>query len=267
MAEPDRDRWGRYKLPDPETGETRAWTRATTLAEACIDTFGLMGWKMRQVAVGIGMREDLQDLAAASDPDDIKQLDQLCKDAMSAAGADTRTFKGTSLHKFTQRIDQGEKVRAPGRWANDLAVYQKAMETWGILTHPKMCERITLIPELEVAGTMDRIVKYQEVPTIADLKTGKDVLRGSMKIAIQLALYAHGYGLWDEEAKTFKGMPRGLSKERGLVIHLPAGEARADLYEVNLELGWEAAKLAYQVREFRKKKDYMTQIGESVSQD
>lgn len=265
MAEPDRDHWGRYKLPDPDTGETRAWTRATTLAEAMQDTFGLTGWKMRMVAVGIGLREDLQDLAAASDPDDKKQLDQLCKDAMSVAQADSRSNKGTSLHKFTQRIDQGEKVRAPRRWASDLAVYEQAKAEWGILTAPTMCERITLVPELEVAGTMDRIVKYQSLPVIFDLKTGNDVERGAMKIAIQLALYAHGIGLWDEDRNEFVPMPRGLDQERGLVLHLPAGEATASLYEVNLVLGWRAAQLAYEVRKFRKDKEYMRKVGESVT--
>lgn len=267
MAEAERDHWGRYKLPDPDTGEVRPWTRATTLAEAMQDTFGLTGWKMRMVAVGIGLREDLQDLAAASDPDDKKQLDQLCKDAMNTAQADSRSNKGTSLHKFTQRIDQGEKVRAPRRWAADLAVYERAKQEMGILTAPTMCERVTLIPELEVAGTMDRIVKYEQVPTIFDLKTGNDVERGAMKIAIQLALYAHGIGLWNDKTGQFDPMPRGLDMERGLVLHLPAGEATASLYEVNLVLGWRAAQLAYEVRKFRKDKEYMRKIGESVTED
>lgn len=265
MSEAERDHWGRYKLPDPVTGETRPWTRATTLAEAMQDTYGLTGWKMRMVAVGIGLREDLQDLAAASDPEDKKQLDQLCKDAMSIAQADVRSNKGTSLHKYTQRLDQGQKIRAPRRWAADIAAYELAKKTWGIRTAPTMCERVTLIPELEVAGTMDRIVKYQDIPMIFDLKTGNDVERGAMKIAIQLALYSRGIGLWNEETEQFDPMPRGLDQEIGLVLHLPAGEATASLYEVNLKLGWRAAQLAYEVRKFRKDKEYMKKVGESVS--
>lgn len=266
MPEVDRDHWGRYKLPDPKTGETRPWTRATTLAEAMQDTFGLTGWKMRMVAVGIGLREDLQDLAAASDPEeDKKQLDDLCKTAMSAAQADASSFKGTSLHKFTQRLDQGEKIRAPRRWAPDLEAYAAAKQEWGILTAPTMCERVTLVPELEVAGTMDRIVKYQDIPTIFDLKTGNDVERGAMKIAIQLALYSRGIGLWNEATNEFDPMPRGLDQERGLVMHLPAGKATASLYEVNLTTGWRAAQLAYEVRRYRKDKEYMTKVGENAN--
>jgi hypothetical protein len=273
MSEPERDGWGRYKLPHPETGELRSWTRVTKLAEVLDDKFGLLQWQKRNVVYGIGVRQDLADLAAASDLDDKQQLDDVIKQATAAAKADARANRGTAFHKFTQRIDQGEPVRAPGRWAGDIAVYKQALAEWGILTHPKMCERITVVPELEVAGTMDKIVKYQELPTIFDLKSGGNVILGGMKIAIQLAIYSRGGGLWDMDKDCWRSMPRGLDQNRGLIMHLPAGGELVDgkvvhsatLYEVDLNVGWEMAKIAYAVREGRKKKDYLVKTGESVT--
>ena len=269
MAEPERDRWGRYRLPHPETGEARGWTRVTTLAGALEDSYGLGEWQKRNVVYGIGVRQDLADLASASDADDVQQLNDIVKQATAAAKADLRANKGTALHKYTERIDRGEAVRAHNRWDADLDVYKRALTKWGIQTHPKMCERITLVPELEVAGTMDKIVKYQNVPTIADLKTGGSVEKGlslgGMKIAIQLAIYSRGCGLWDMDKKLWRPMPKGLNQELGIIIHLPAGEATATLYEVDLNVGWELALRAYQVRQDRKKKDYLVKVGESVT--
>ena len=50
--EPKHDRWGRYLLPDPETGAERAWTRATTVARTLADEYGLTKWKLRHGGQG-----------------------------------------------------------------------------------------------------------------------------------------------------------------------------------------------------------------------
>jgi hypothetical protein len=116
---------------------------------------------------------------------------------------------------------------------------------------------------------MDKIVGYKGVPTIADLKTGGSVEKGlkfgAMKIAIQLAIYSRGCGLWDMGADSWEPMPDGLNQDLGIIIHLPAGEATATLYEVDLKVGWAAALLAYRVSNARKYKKYLEQVGESVT--
>ena len=223
------------------------------------------------VVYGVGKRLDLADLASASDIDDKMQLNDIARQAKAAARADERANKGTALHKFTERIDRGEPTRAHGRWSPDIEVYKRALQEWEVTTHAKYCERITLVPELEVAGTMDKIVTYKGGPTIGDLKTGGSVEKGlkfgAMKIAIQLAIYSRGCGLWDMDSERWEPMPEGLNHDLGIVIHLPAGEATATLYEVNLKVGWEAAKLAFRVRNARKYKGYLVKAGESVTAD
>jgi hypothetical protein len=269
MAEPERDRWGRYKLPHPETGERRVWTRTTKLASTLDDSYGLNEWDKRMVVYGIGKRLDLADLAAASDLDDVKQLTNIAKQAKAAARADERANKGTALHKYTERVDRGLPTRAAARWEPDIAVYTAALEKWEITTNANYCERITIIPQVEVAGTMDKIVSYKGVPTIADLKTGGSVEKGlkfgSMKIAMQLAIYSRGCGLWNMDADNWEPMPNGLNQDIGIIIHLPAGEATATLYEVDLKVGWAATLLAYRVSNARKYKKYLAQVGESVT--
>ncbi|MGH7239570.1 MAG: hypothetical protein ACREHG_05835 [Candidatus Saccharimonadales bacterium] len=271
MAEPNPDNWGRvqrgrYVIPDPATGAERKWTRATTLAETLDDSFGLTKWKTRAVAFGIGQRQDLFDLAAASDmEEDKRQLDRLCADAMKAAKADARANEGTAFHKFTQRRDMGVAVRQPKKWDEMLALYDKALAGWGIKVAPTMCERLTVIPELNVAGTLDKLVKFENTPTITDLKTGGNeedgLVFGSMKMAIQLGLYSRGKVLWNFGAHKWDTTPTGVDQNRGLVIHMPVGGKIARLYEVDIALGWELANLAYKVREARKGK-YLTEVAQ-----
>lgn len=261
MPEPERDRWGRYKLTDPTNpdGEVHPWTRATTLAGTLDDSYGLTQWKMRTVVLGLTKRSDLLDLAYASDPDDKQQLDSLCEDALKAAEADTKANQGTALHKFTARLDEGKLARAPKQWKPDLDAYLAFKEDKGIQTAPVFIERITAVPSLGVAGTMDRVVKHEGEPKIADLKTGSLNHKG-LSISMQLAIYAHGEGLWDMEHGKWEPMPP-VSLTEGLVLHLPAGQAAPALYRVDLELGWKLAQLAFQVREWRKRKDLLVEDG------
>jgi RecB family exonuclease len=119
-----------------------------------------------------------------------------------------------------------------------------------------MCERVTIVPELEVAGTMDRIVKHKGEAKIGDVKTGSTVEYSGMEIAMQLAIYAHGQGLWNEDTGEWEQIPK-VSQTEGLVFHIPVGEGRATLYSVDLEFGWQVAKTAYLVRRWRKDKDIL----------
>lgn len=261
MPEAKRDRYGRYRLPHPETGEEKTWTRATTFAETLEDSYNLTRWNMRAVAVGMGARPDLLALAQSHTMDDKQALDDLCKTALTVASADARSNLGTALHRFTERVDRGEQFRIPAAHQPDIDAYLALKRREGIETHPRYIECITAIPLFGVAGTMDRIVRLtvgQKV-CIGDLKTGSSLDYGWKKIAVQLALYSRGCGLWNAEAGKWEAMPP-VNQDTGLVIHVPAGTGLALLYEVDLNAGWEAAQLCQQVREWRKRKDLAIEI-------
>jgi hypothetical protein len=260
VSEPERDRWGRYKLTDPTNpeAEIRPWTRATTIAGTLDDKFGLHAWEIRQVIIGLVKSPDLLDLAYASDPEDKQQLEEIAENAKKFAGGDVNSNRGTALHRFTQRLDAGSLSRSPRQWQEHLDAYMAFKEAEGIQTHPSFIERITVVPELETAGTMDRIVKHEGEAKIGDVKTGSLGYDG-MKIAIQLAIYAHGAGLWDEKTGKWLPMPK-VSQTEGLVFHLPQSRDEGgnlippQLYRVDIDTGWKLAKAAYWIRELRKSK-------------
>lgn len=261
MPDALRDQWGRYKLPHPVTGQEQSWTRATTFADTLEDSYGITLWKQRCVALGVAKRPDLLALAQSLELDaDKKNLDNLCKSALEAVAAGTRANLGTALHKMAERLDRGDTYAVPKAQFADMEAYQAVKDKHGIETHPKYIERITVVPEVEVAGTLDRIVRYKGKLYIADLKTGKDLHFGWNKIAVQLALYSRGAGLFNPAIAGYDPMPK-VDQERGIVIHVPAGEGRAELHWVDIEAGWEAAQLCWKVRNWRKHKGLSERFG------
>lgn len=261
MTEPKRDHWGRYKLPDPDTGEERAWTRATTFAESVEDSFGLTKWKMRSVAVGLSKRPDLVTLAETLDVDeDKKQLEDVCEQALNIAGANSRSNLGTALHRMTERLDRGERLRVPEKYKPDMDAYFALKSEAGLQTTPRYIERITVVPELGVAGTMDRIVRLDGKVYIADVKTG-NLEHAWKKIAIQLALYSHGRALWDDRNGVWEKIPP-VDQSQAIVIEIPVGSGTAALWWVDIAKGWEAAQKCTWVREWRKIKDLATKFAE-----
>ncbi len=252
MTEPRRDRWGRYRLPDPQTGEQKSWTRATTWASSVADTYGLTKWKLRMAAKGVATRRDLIALASSlSVTEDKDALDRLAEQAIEHVGG-TAANLGTALHAFTEQVDGGEHPEIPEPWDRDIAAYRQMLDAAGIETIPRYIERIVVVPELGVAGTLDRVVRLGGKHYIADVKTGADLKFSWGEIAIQLALYAHAEAMWDGE--DYEPWPV-VDRERAIVFHLPVGQARCDLYWVDIAAGWEAAQLCGAVRAWRTRKD------------
>jgi hypothetical protein len=256
--EPQRDRWGRYLIPDPVSGEVKAWTRATTFAATVADTFALTKWQLRQAAMGLAQREDLlAGVASVLDPDGEvgkKRLDELVQQAQQAVGMNGRATIGTALHSFTEAVDSGRKVKVPSQWEADVLAYRTVLQKAGIRVSRNYIERIACVPEFEVAGTLDRILAIGDRLLIGDIKTGTDLRFSWNQIAVQLSLYAHARTIWDPvEQRHHQMLP--VDQERAIVIHLAAGQGRVQLYEVNLVAGWEAAQLCRDVRRWRARRD------------
>jgi hypothetical protein len=261
VTEPRRDRWGRYLLPDPVTGEERAWTRATTLANTLSDPWGLVDWKLRMAVKGIATRDDLRALAAALPLDSgKKQLNEVAQDAIEYAGGSSGRNMGTALHEWTAQSDRGEVPEVPSPWDRDLEAYHAALELYGVKTTPGLVEQIVCIPDLGVAGTFDRIVTWHPSAYIADVKTAAGLDYSWLEIAVQEALYANATYRWLADTEQWIPTP-SVDRTQGLVMHLPVGQARCDLYWVDLEIGWAAVTLAVDVREWRKRKDISRPFG------
>ena len=269
--EPERGRYGRYRITDPVTGEERSWIRATTWAKTVSDLFALHGWEKRMVALGFAQRPDLMlRVAAVADPESSTgkaELDRLIDKAREHAKAGARANLGTALHAFTESIDVGRPLpEIPPPYDRDIAAYRRAMAP--VEVSRNYIERICVVRELGVAGTMDRVVRFKHgrdgrrLPLIGDLKTTADLKYSLNEIAIQLALYAHADTIYDPLTREHHPMLE-VNREQALVVHLPAGEGRCTLYLVDIAAGWEMAQLCGAVRQWRERKD-LAQLLDSV---
>lgn len=253
-----------------------AWTRVTTVAHTLSDRYALEQWGHRNVVLGLGSREDLYALATSMTADDKNELNEIVKQAQDAAKARSGANLGSALHRLTERIDSGEEIDVTEAWKPDIDAYCETLADNAVEIHNEWIERIVVLPEFKIAGTLDRLVTIHNDLTVADIKTGANALKyGTGEIAIQLALYANATHMWkghlgddlrrdrygryllptpDEEPGLFEEMP-AVNKQTGLVVHLPVGEAQCDLYRIDLEAGLEAALKAIWAREWRRRKD------------
>lgn len=252
---------GRYKIPDPDTGKDRLWTRASTWASTMDNEYALTLWKLRMTARGVAEREDLRvRIASIDDPTSDKGkelLDDLTDKAKEHAGAEYRSHVGSAIHEFLETLDKGERVpHVPPPYDADVNAYIQAKQRIGITVSPRYIERIVTCPLLGVAGKFDRVIKLRNsrLPLIADLKTGTKLEYSWLDIAIQLACYSRGATLWDEETRQHHKM-LAVNQHQAVVFHLPAGEGKCIPYFVNLDLGWEAALLCKTVRHWRRRRD------------
>src|SRR5690606_737787 len=150
-----------------------------------------------------------------------------------------------------------EDVTVPAPWDADVAAYRKTLAEHGVKTHAEYVERIVVWPQYNVAGTLDRIVTLpDERRVIGDVKTGKDLSYSWPEIAIQLALYANATHMW--EHGEWRPMPV-LDPSEAIVMWLPAGQARCELFTVNIVAGWEMVDVAHRVRQWRARKDLAKQ--------
>lgn len=242
-AEINRDRWGRPLVVPKGGGKRIPYTRATTYIDVLEDKYNLQKWMQRMVALGLAARPDLQ-LAVAAHPDDKRELDRICDAAREAATASAAATTGTALHALTELVDRGQKLPVlPDTAKADLDAYTTATADLKAVLIEQFCVQ----DALQVGGTPDRIVEVGGTRFIADIKTGS-IEWGALKIAMQLALYArsHTYDIATAE--------RGIHDAdltRGIVIHLPAGEASCQLHWIDLEAGWAAVQVAKDVRSQR----------------
>jgi hypothetical protein len=239
----------RVMLPD---GKRATYARCTTYVGCLEDQYRLQLWQQRMVAIGLADRPDLL-VSVAAHRNDREALDGLVVHAREAARATAAARTGTALHALAEQHDRGEPVSAPPAYAPDIAAYVEATRH----LESVMIEQFCVNDRLKVAGTFDRLVRYVDPDGkaghyIADIKTGS-IDFGHLKHAMQFAMYANStpYDIPTHERFAY---PDDTSLTKAILIHLPQGEGRCDLYWVNISDGWEAVKIATAVRAWRNRK-------------
>jgi hypothetical protein len=249
-----RDRWNRPLVTPPDGGKAVAYTRCTTFVDCLEDKYNLQQWQLRQCAIGLADRADLL-MAVSAHRDDKKALNGITDKAMEAAASSAASTTGTAVHALCERVDRGQPLGiVPPQARRDVEAYQAATS---FLEHIHI-EQFTVCDDLKIGGTPDRVVRWGDEYYIADIKTGSSVTWGALKIAMQLAVYAH----------SIPYIPPGVRREydgyvnldKAIVIHLPAGEAKPQLYFVDIKAGWDAVQTASDVRTWRARKDWYEPI-------
>lgn len=249
--------WGNTEIPrdgldrplvmNIEGTKRSAYRRTTTFVGALEDRYNLEKWKMRRVAWGMGQRADLVMAAAASHIDDKKTLDATCASAMEVAESAAKSNLGTALHKLCERMDRGVNLgRVPAPHDKDIKAYEQTMHR-NHISHAAI-ESFRVHDPWKVAGTTDRIIEWDGEFYIADIKTG-DIER-MHKIVMQLAMYQLSVA-YDVALDKRCDDPYPINTERGLVIHLPSGEAECSLHWVDLREGRRGLSVCQGVFGFR----------------
>ena len=237
-----RDRHGRPLVIPAKGGKPIAYRRCTTFIDVLEDRFALEAWKQRNVAVGMAARPDLV-LKAASANGDKSTLNEVAKEASEAAGSSAAATTGSAVHALTEQIDRGHHPFIPPSAAPDIDAYLQATSQFGMAE----IEVFTVNDKLKVGGTFDRILDYAGHRYVADIKTGS-IDYGWGKIEMQLAVYA---GSNRYEPATGGRHPLDVNLDWGLVIHLPAGQGRCDIWWANLANGRIGIDIAQRVWSWR----------------
>lgn len=249
-----RDRWNRPLVVPPDGGKPTAYTRCTTFVDCLEDKYNLQRWQLRQCAIGLADRPDLL-LSVSAHRDDKHALNGIAEKAMEAAASSARSTTGTAVHALCERVDRGQPLGiVPPSARADVEAYQAETRD---LEHVYI-EQFSVRDSLKIGGTPDRVVKFDGKYYIADIKTGADISWGALKIAMQLSVYAHSVPYHAPGER--RPYPFELDKDDAIVIHLPAGEARCELFFVDIAHGWEAVHVAATVRNFRAHKKWYTPI-------
>jgi hypothetical protein len=233
--------------------------RPSGLGKCIDDTYNLDLWKNRKAIQGLAKDHAIYAQACATpnndDSDDPtlakaskKKWNGIVEDALAAMRSGSRAELGDALHTMTERIDRGEVVDLPPVFRTDVDAYHTALTQAGLRVVPGMIECHCVCDELEQAGSFDRVL--EDIDTgerfIGDLKTGSTV-DYPHSYGVQLGVYSRSL-LYDVTTGQRSPMPERVSQDRGVIIHLPAGEGRCSVHWIDLVKGWEAAKVAYWVK-------------------
>jgi hypothetical protein len=256
---PPRDRYGRYVIPDPETGKPRSWMRATTLAKTLEDPTNLTNWKARMVAQGVAARPSIAAGITAAQGDR-SELNRLVEQAQEAAGANEGRETGTHLHRILELVDTGHMQLAdvPDPWASDVRAYQNTLRHNTLTVNPHLCEVVLLNAALGVAGMADNIyTDHDGQLVVADKKTGGYI--AWLSFAMQFAIYATATHIFNPATGELTPAPT-FRQDHTLMVHVPAGKGRCDITALSVPEGYDAVLMALEVRRIRAKDKpkYMT---------
>src|SRR5690242_2121045 len=95
----ERDQWDRPKIIPVGGGKSVSYRRASTIAEALEDHFGLEAWKRRLTAEGLAQRPDLVQAIHTANK---REVGQIVEAAIEQAGGGQAARNGSTMHALTE---------------------------------------------------------------------------------------------------------------------------------------------------------------------
>lgn len=243
---------GRYRLPDPETGQERGWTRATNVAAVVADPHGLTNWKLKQVIKGLSRRSDLVALVRTLDEDNDKDVWDVVRQALDSAAVEFTANLGTAIHNALGASDRG--LHYPEEYERYVAAYRAELARHRLTPIPELVECTVVNKQMGAAGKVDNY--YRECDgsiVVGDKKSTGHLDLASPEIAVQLATYASA-----EYLRTPDGYvdlrPQHVRRDYAVVVHVDRETGAPAIYKVDLERGQLAANRAIQDMAYRRAK-------------
>lgn len=254
-----RDQWGRPLIVPPTGGPARAYVRPSGLPDELTNQFNITKYKLRALAAGMGRRKDLAMHAALLDiNEDRKVLDEIVSSAMVMVEEDTGANFGSAVHKVIQnKFPPG----APPEAVLCARGVMMALQSGGYSLVDGTSEVFVVNDHIECAGSLDGLVERGDATYIFDIKTSKAVEDlpdfKTQKWAVQMAIYANFTRGYDFEAGVDLPMHAAFNKldrHVGVVVYANRSTGDSRLVEVDLDMGWAAAKVARAAYDWKKTK-------------
>ena len=252
-------------VSDPnDPTKTLRYSRPSGYSKCLDDEKALESWRLWKGMTGVARSPALAAEVNACKDEDRIQKELLRNKALDKGDASEKADMGTALHAMTVRAEDVTDVDfdPPEQYVADLDAYRDALATYGLVS--EMVEVALVNDEYRAAGTADRIFRSTMplIPPdgiriepgeliIGDLKTGTKLDFSLPNYCVQMALYATGR-LYDVHTDKRLATPP-IHDRWTLLIHLPVGKAHCEVLWVSIPAGLYGAKLAREVKEWRKK--------------
>jgi hypothetical protein len=117
---------------------------------------------------------------------------------------------------------------------------------------PEFRERVIRCEIYSCAGRLDGIARMSDGSLVlVDDKSEKDPEKYPHAKAVQLGIYANAGELMDYSTNSVVPMPP-VRKDFALIIHTKPGSGECRIFRVDIARGWAAARIAVELREWRK---------------
>lgn len=244
-------------------GHRVPYTRASSLADAISNHYGIHRWELRCLAKGLAEREDFCALIASYPPFGLDEaqdkitksaIDEIVVKALDIGGRNTEANYGTAFHSFTS---PGEHGNIPERMKGDVLSYDELLAK---MRARRLGNEIFVAnDEIMVAGTFDDLMWIPGYGfVVTDKKTGK---KNALEWAVQIAAYANAECCdpTDETGRRWPILPQTnqydadlLNLEKAVIFWTPKQRSATWPLELDIETGWKLAKVAAFVRDAEK---------------